>query len=288
MATLAPKGLHDAVPLLPGAERGRGDPHHPRDGPDAVRGDFRHDRLSHTAVQGAEIKRKSVKVWAARYLARISHISRNLLTFTREGVTSSLARRSGPGKGDGAIDRGAAFDRTGQGHPPGRGAGHEQRQSELDEVLEAAVEHGGAILVDLSELTFMDSTGISAFLRAAVSLQGARMPRPARRTASGFGGCWTSCGSTDRSRTSTRDPRCRARLAERLRTRTTRRSRRSIEAGAQLEPDPLTGTLGFDAPRRRDRFDGTDPSHPCPSSVSAGRRRTADRDPRPRSGGARP
>jgi anti-sigma B factor antagonist len=45
-------------------------------------------------------------------------------------------------------------------------------ESELDEVLGAAVEQGGAILVDLSELTFMDSTGISAFLRAAVSLQG--------------------------------------------------------------------------------------------------------------------
>ena len=45
-------------------------------------------------------------------------------------------------------------------------------ESELDEVLEAAVEQGGAILVDLSDLTFMDSTGISAFLRAAVSLRG--------------------------------------------------------------------------------------------------------------------
>jgi anti-anti-sigma factor len=45
-------------------------------------------------------------------------------------------------------------------------------ESELDDVLQAAVEQGGAILVDLSELTFMDSTGISAFLRAAVSLQG--------------------------------------------------------------------------------------------------------------------
>ena len=37
---------------------------------------------------------------------------------------------------------------------------------ELDRVLEAAVEHGGAVLVDLSELTFMDSTGIQAFLKA--------------------------------------------------------------------------------------------------------------------------
>ena len=43
---------------------------------------------------------------------------------------------------------------------------------ELDRVLEAAVEHGGAVLVDLSELTFMDSTGINAFLKAAVSLSG--------------------------------------------------------------------------------------------------------------------
>jgi anti-anti-sigma factor len=45
-------------------------------------------------------------------------------------------------------------------------------ESQLDDVLHAAVEQGGAILVDLSELTFMDSTGISAFLRAAVSLRG--------------------------------------------------------------------------------------------------------------------
>jgi anti-sigma B factor antagonist len=43
---------------------------------------------------------------------------------------------------------------------------------ELDQVLEAAVEHGGAVLVDLSELTFMDSTGINAFLKAALSLSG--------------------------------------------------------------------------------------------------------------------
>ena len=43
---------------------------------------------------------------------------------------------------------------------------------QLGEVLDAAVEHGGAILVDLSELTFMDSTGINAFLRAAMSLRG--------------------------------------------------------------------------------------------------------------------
>ena len=45
-------------------------------------------------------------------------------------------------------------------------------ESELDDVLQSAVDQGGAILVDLSELTFMDSTGISAFLRAAVSLRG--------------------------------------------------------------------------------------------------------------------
>ena len=45
-------------------------------------------------------------------------------------------------------------------------------ESELDEVLHVAVEQGGAVLVDLSGLTFMDSTGISAFLRAAVSLGG--------------------------------------------------------------------------------------------------------------------
>lgn len=43
---------------------------------------------------------------------------------------------------------------------------------ELDQVLEAAVEHGGAVLVDLTELTFMDSTGIHAFLKTARSLQG--------------------------------------------------------------------------------------------------------------------
>ena len=43
---------------------------------------------------------------------------------------------------------------------------------ELDRVLEAAVEHGGAVLVDLSELMFMDSTGINAFLKAALSLSG--------------------------------------------------------------------------------------------------------------------
>jgi len=44
--------------------------------------------------------------------------------------------------------------------------------AELDEVLATAVEHGGAVTIDLSELTFMDSTGINAFLRAAMSLRG--------------------------------------------------------------------------------------------------------------------
>jgi anti-anti-sigma factor len=43
---------------------------------------------------------------------------------------------------------------------------------ELEEVLRDAVEDGGPILVDLSEVTFMDSTGIHAFLGAAVSLRG--------------------------------------------------------------------------------------------------------------------
>ncbi len=43
---------------------------------------------------------------------------------------------------------------------------------ELDQVLEAAVEHGGAILVDLSELRFMDSTGIHTLMKAARSLGG--------------------------------------------------------------------------------------------------------------------
>ena len=44
--------------------------------------------------------------------------------------------------------------------------------AQLDEVLGTAVEHGGAITIDLSELTFMESTGIGVFLRAAVSLRG--------------------------------------------------------------------------------------------------------------------
>jgi anti-sigma B factor antagonist len=44
--------------------------------------------------------------------------------------------------------------------------------AQLDEVLGTAVEHGGVITIDLNELTFMDSTGIGVFLRAAVSLRG--------------------------------------------------------------------------------------------------------------------
>ena len=44
--------------------------------------------------------------------------------------------------------------------------------SKLDEVLQTAAEQGGPILVDLSGLTFMDSTGINAFVRTAVSLGG--------------------------------------------------------------------------------------------------------------------
>ncbi len=43
--------------------------------------------------------------------------------------------------------------------------------TQLHEVLDVAVAHGGTILVDVSEVTFMDSTGINAFLRAAVSLR---------------------------------------------------------------------------------------------------------------------
>jgi anti-anti-sigma factor len=43
---------------------------------------------------------------------------------------------------------------------------------ELDEVLQEAVEHGGAVLIDLTELSFMDSTGIHSFLKAADSLRG--------------------------------------------------------------------------------------------------------------------
>jgi len=43
---------------------------------------------------------------------------------------------------------------------------------DLARVLEEAVDRGGTILVDLSELTFMDSTGIGAFLEAALALRG--------------------------------------------------------------------------------------------------------------------
>ena len=86
------------------------------------------------------------------------------------GVTSSFARRCSQGEGDGSIvellsiEHGRTIRLAGELDM--------SNESELDDVLQAAVEQGGAILVDLSELTFMDSTGISAFLRAAVSLQG--------------------------------------------------------------------------------------------------------------------
>jgi anti-sigma B factor antagonist len=43
---------------------------------------------------------------------------------------------------------------------------------ELDQMLEAAVERGGAVLVDLTELTFMDSSGIHTLIKAARSLGG--------------------------------------------------------------------------------------------------------------------
>jgi anti-sigma B factor antagonist len=43
---------------------------------------------------------------------------------------------------------------------------------QLHEVLDVAVADGGTILVDLGEVTFMDSTGINALLRSAVSLRG--------------------------------------------------------------------------------------------------------------------
>jgi anti-sigma B factor antagonist len=43
---------------------------------------------------------------------------------------------------------------------------------ELDEALRAAVEHGGPILVDLSELRFIDSSGINVVVQAAMSLGG--------------------------------------------------------------------------------------------------------------------
>jgi anti-anti-sigma factor len=44
--------------------------------------------------------------------------------------------------------------------------------SQLREAIDVAVAHGGTILVDLRELTFMDSTGINVFLRAAIALDG--------------------------------------------------------------------------------------------------------------------
>ena len=43
---------------------------------------------------------------------------------------------------------------------------------ELEEALESAVERAGPVLIELSELTFIDSTGISALLRTAQALRG--------------------------------------------------------------------------------------------------------------------
>lgn len=42
----------------------------------------------------------------------------------------------------------------------------------LDPVLEAAVERGGPVLLDLTELSFLDSSGIHALMKAARSLGG--------------------------------------------------------------------------------------------------------------------
>jgi anti-anti-sigma factor len=43
---------------------------------------------------------------------------------------------------------------------------------ELEEALGSAVEQAGPVLIDLSELTFMDSTGISVLLKATEALRG--------------------------------------------------------------------------------------------------------------------
>jgi anti-anti-sigma factor len=43
---------------------------------------------------------------------------------------------------------------------------------ELEEALGSAIERGGPVLIDLGEVTFMDSTGISALLKAAYALRG--------------------------------------------------------------------------------------------------------------------
>jgi anti-anti-sigma factor len=42
----------------------------------------------------------------------------------------------------------------------------------LEEALASAIERGGPVLIDLGEVTFMDSTGISALLKAAYALRG--------------------------------------------------------------------------------------------------------------------
>ena len=117
---------------------------------------------------------------------------------------------------------------------------------ELDRVLEAAVEHGGAVLVDLSELTFMDSTGINAFLKAALSLSGR--------------GCLVLHGEQDRIRrvldlvrvdasiqTSTGSPTTSANRPTVPRP-TSRTSRSTAEASAEFEPDLLAGAFGFHTP----------------------------------------
>jgi anti-sigma B factor antagonist len=43
---------------------------------------------------------------------------------------------------------------------------------ELEEALGSAIERGGPVLIDLGQVTFMDSTGISALLKAAHTLRG--------------------------------------------------------------------------------------------------------------------
>lgn len=43
---------------------------------------------------------------------------------------------------------------------------------ELEEELGSAIERGGPVLVDIGEVTFMDSTGITALLKAAHALRG--------------------------------------------------------------------------------------------------------------------
>ena len=141
-------------------------------------------------------------------------------------------------------------------------------RAELDDVLQASVESRWSDHRSTSaELTFMDSTGISAFLRAAVSCRGrgclilhGEQPRvgrvldlvPGRRIAPEPA------------------PRPRCRLPSQNGPSTgTRRSRSIEKAGAQLEPDLLAdAALGFDPTTSRSLRSGTDPSHPCPSSLS--------------------